>query len=106
MAVFTWTAVALALGAVGGALIWSVLRVLRRAALARRREAAWATFSEGCPEPPPGDDGSVYPLSPTPGPAGEVAVRPDGLCLRLDDYPGRTLWVPWGDVRRVEPAVH
>lgn len=100
MVALVWTAAALA----AFVLIWSVRHWLRRATAARRRDRAWAGFSTTCPAPPPGADGPAYPLAPAPGPAGEVVVRPDGLCLRLADHPGRPMWVPWSDVRRVEPA--
>ena len=72
----------------------------------QRRAAAWSGFAETCSEPGPGPDEPVYPLVPRPGPAGEVVVRPDGLCLRLTSVSERRLWAPWEVVRRLDPATN
>ncbi len=104
MTIWMWTLAALALGVAGLGLVSLAVRRHRRTAHERIRAAGWAGFAETCPEPPPGQDSPVYPLDPTPGPAGEIVVRPDGLCLQLATHAGRTLWVPWRDVRRLEPT--
>ena len=106
MTTLLWTLSALSLGTVGVVLALYAVHLRRRTVRDRLRAAGWAGFAETCPEPPPGQDSPAYPLDATPGPAGELVVRPDGLCLRLATHAGRTLWVPWGDVRRLEPTVH
>lgn len=97
-----------AMGVVGLAVVsllaWILTVRLRRATHARRHSGAWDAFASTCPEPPPGPDGHAHPLTPHPGPAGEVVVRPDGLCLTLSDHPGQTLWLPWASVRWLNPA--
>lgn len=103
MSILLWALSAVGLALLGGGIVWVVIVRMRRAALDRRHAEAWDAFAERCPAPPPGLDGESYALTPPPGPAGEVAVRPDGLCLRLEGK-ARTLWVPWTDLRRLESA--
>lgn len=96
-----------ALSALAGAGLYMRARSLtRKGSLSRRQTAAWSGFADTCPEPGPGLDEPAYPLKLNPGPAGEVVVRPDGLCLRLTSVPDKRLWAPWEVVRRLDPATN
>lgn len=93
---------AVALFAVGAALIWAVAATRRRAVRARHTAELWAHFVDTCPSMPTGTDGEAFALT-SPGPAGDVSVQPDGLCLRLDRYAGRTFWLTWSSIRGLDP---
>ena len=86
-----------------GLAAWLVVRQVRRSAHTRDRIAAWKSYVEAAPEPPPGR-GTVHALCPPPGPAGELEVRTDGVILRLKMAPDRNVWVPWSHVQLVEPS--
>ena len=94
----------LTLGAVGGSLLWHVAQRRRAAAESRTQTRRWASFVAQAAEPTPGTMEPAYPVVAQPGIAGEIVVRPDGLCLLLAAHPGRTVWVPWRSVRRLEPT--
>ena len=97
------SAIVVLAGAYIGVFVWMRFR---KGSLARRQTAAWNGFADMCPEPGPGPDEPVYPLKLNPGPAGEVVVRPDGLCLRLTSVSDRRLWAPWEAVRQLDPATN
>ena len=82
---------------------WIGAGLLRRAARARRRAARWAAFVDGCPSCTPLPGATTYALA-GPGPAGTISVEPDGLCLCLDAYPGRTFWLAWASIYSLDPG--
>ena len=82
---------------------WLLAGVRRRAAHARRRAARWSAFVTDCPTRSPTAGAPTYALS-APGPSGTLSVEPDGLCVRLDAYPGRTFWLAWASVYSLDPG--
>ena len=95
---------ALSLGAVGGSLAWHVARRRQQALKMQADQRRWARLFAHATEPAPGPTSPVYMVATRHDVGGEIVVRPDGLCLRLSAHPGRTAWVPWPSVRRLEPT--
>lgn len=83
---------------------WIIAAVLRRAAKARRRSARWSAFVDTCPSRDHTRDATTYALAAPPGPAGTLSVEPDGLCVSLDTYPGRTFWLAWASIYSLDPG--
>lgn len=93
----------LAVGAL--ALGWWILAVvLRRAGKARRRAARWTAFADACPSRDASSGAKTYALASLPGPGGTLSVEPDGLCVSLDPYPGRTFWLTWTSIHSLDPG--
>ena len=98
MASLLWIAVGVLAASLFALGWWLVVSVLRRSAKARRRSARWSAFVDTCPSRDPTPGARIYALAAPPGPAGTLSVEPDGLCVCLDMYPGRTFWLAWASV--------
>ncbi len=83
---------------------WIIAVVLRRAGKARRRAARWTAFADSCPSRDASPGARTYALASLPGPGGTLSVEPDGLCVSLDPYPGRTFWLAWASIYSLDPG--
>ncbi|HEX8297774.1 MAG TPA: hypothetical protein VF594_01325 [Rubricoccaceae bacterium] len=104
MVPLSWLLFSVLVTSVAGAAAWLLILGARRVARARRRAARWTHFVDHCPSGTLDEGALAYPLVSPPGPSGELSVQPEGLCVRLDAYVGRTFWLAWDAIQSLDPG--